>query len=339
MSNTTDPIRSRFDELDQLIEAADRIVITSHERVDGDGLGSMLALQHHCRERNKKTVCFSFDFSPGNLSFLPGVDAVTGDRLAVEAHEPQLYIFLDVGDIARSHLVEHLKQRKDKGITVVNIDHHPGDYVSADHQALVDVHIVDPKMSATAEIIYHYLNHHQHPISKETATCLLTGILTDTGNFSNKATTDSSMDAAGRLLLHGARLQRITDKIIRNQSVSSLKLWGRALSRLTQDPDTGIASTAITQRDLQECQADMEALDGVANFLNNLKEAAAVAFYRELPDGTIRASLRTTRDDVDVAKIAARYGGGGHAKAAGFSATGKLVQTPHGWRVEKNMLA
>lgn len=333
MSPISDTISSGFGELDRLIDGAKRIVITSHERVDGDGLGSMLALHHHCQTRNKETLCFSVGFEPGNLGFLPGVDVVTSDPAVVEQYQADTYIFLDVGDIARSHLTEHLKSRSDD-FTVVTVDHHPGDHASDDHKALVDVFIVDPSMSSTAELFYHFLHHHQHPISKEMATCLLTGILMDTGNFSNKATTDSSMDVAGQLLLQGARLQRITDRIIRNQSVSSLKLWGRALSRLVQDPETGIASTAIFQKDLQECDADMDALEGVSNFLNNLKEAAAVIFYRELSDGTIRASLRTTRDDMNVAEIAARFGGGGHAKAAGFNATGALVQTPTGWRVE-----
>lgn len=339
MNTLTDSIRRTFGELDHLIEKANRIIITSHERVDGDGLGSMLALHHHCLDRNKKTVCFSVDFEPGSLSFLPGVDAVTANPRHVVDHKADLYIFLDVGDISRSRLTDQLKADKERGAKVVTIDHHRADFATPEHQSLIDVHIVDPDMAATAELVYHFLAHHNHTISKDTATCLLTGILSDTGNFSNKATTDSAMAAAGELLLQGARLQRITEKMIRNQSVNSLKLWGRALSRLTNDPETGFTSTAITQRDLAECGVDLEAVEGVANFLNNLSEAKAVIFYRELTDGTIRASLRTTRDDVDVAKIAAEHGGGGHTKAAGFSATGKLVQTDHGWRVEENVLA
>lgn len=337
MSAISDTITSGFIKLNQLINQADRIVLTSHEQVDGDGLGSMLALHHHLTERGKQVLCFSIDFAPGGYHFLPGVDSVVSEPEKVDHHQPELVIFLDVGNLSRSHLVDHLERRRQHGLKAVSIDHHPPEHAGP-HQHLVHLTIIDPAMSATAQLVYHFLAHHRHPVSKEIATCLLTGILTDTSNFSNQATTHSCLAVAGKLLLAGANLHQITDQVVRNQSVSSLKLWGRALSRLTQDPKTVITSTAITLRDLAECGADADDADGIANFLNNLQGARAVVVYREQSDGTVRASLRTTRNDVDVGKLAAQHGGGGHAKAAGFTAKGTLVLTEHGWRVQETVV-
>ena len=245
-----------------------------------------------------------------------------------------MIIFLYIGDIKRSQIVDYLKGIYSEKISTVNIDHHPIAFSDPEHEKLIDLHLVDNSMSATAEIIFYYLNHHNHNINRNIATCLLTGILTDTGNFSNKATTDSSMSVAGNLLLCGANLGQITDTIIRNQSVNTLKLWGRALSRLTYNPENRIITTAILLKDLEECQVDKDAADGIANFLNNLRNAKAVIVFREEDDGMVKASLRTTRDDVDVSEIAKKYGGGGHEKAAGFSTKGTLEYDESGWRVK-----
>jgi phosphoesterase RecJ-like protein len=91
----------------------------------------------------------------------------------------------------------------------------------------------------------------------------------------------------------------------------------------------------ITQADLKEFAATDEMLEGVANFLNSLEGYRAVLVLKEKSDGTVKGSLRTTRDDVDVAAIAKLFGGGGHRKAAGFTMPGRLVETEQGWRVEK----
>ncbi|MFH0952374.1 MAG: bifunctional oligoribonuclease/PAP phosphatase NrnA [Patescibacteria group bacterium] len=334
MTTPDDNMRQLFDQLEELVKKHERILLTSHARADGDGLGSMLGLLHHLRDRDKKIVCFAKDFTPGPYHFMPGVDEVTSNIETVHDHQPQLVILLDSANIERTHIIDHLKSRSRDSYQVVNIDHHPADPNDADEQKNIDLQIVDHGMSSTAEIVFHYFDHHNHNISRPTATCLLTGILTDTGNFSNKATTDSSMSAAGSLLISGANLQQITEKTIRNKSVGSLKLWGRALSRLIHDPKTGIVSTAILQQDLADYNVNEEAADGIANFLNNLDGAKAVIIFREETAGVVRGSLRTTRDDVDVAKLAAQYGGGGHTKAAGFTTNGKLIPDKTGWRIE-----
>ena len=114
--------------------------------------------------------------------------------------------------------------------------------------------------------------------------------------------------------------------------MTTLKLWGRALDRLTRHAN-GVVSTVITQADLVECAATEEDTEGISNFLNALQDAKVIMVLKE-QDGQVKGSLRTTEADVDVAAMAKQFGGGGHKKAAGFSVPGHLVQTSHGWRIE-----
>ena len=196
------------------------------------------------------------------------------------------------------------------------------------------VNLVHGEASSTSEIIYHFFDFHDIPINKEIATCLLTGIMTDTGNFSNLATTPSSLEIAGRLLNYGGRIRQISDNTIKNKSLSNLQLWGRALARLKKDEKTGLVTTVLTKKDYQELGLDENNTEGIANFLNNIEDAKTIIVFREKDDGTIKASLRTTHPNVDVSELAKKYGGGGHKKAAGFSLKGKIKDTKEGWKVE-----
>ncbi|HAO81568.1 TPA: hypothetical protein DCQ82_02560 [Candidatus Veblenbacteria bacterium] len=144
------------------------------------------------------------------------------------------------------------------------------------------------------------------------------------------------MKAAADLLARGANASRALRQVIGNRTLTELKLWGRAFERLHDYPDLGLVVTVITQKDLAEFDASEDMLEGVANFLNDLEGYRAIMVLKEKPEGTVKGSLRTTRDDVDVAAVAKLFGGGGHKKAAGFSLPGKLVETEQGWKIENS---
>jgi len=186
--------------------------------------------------------------------------------------------------------------------------------------------------SSTSEIVYKFLNHFNFEINKNIATCLLTGILTDTGNFTNGATTVSALKIASDLLIRGARFNQITFSTSKNKSLAILKLWGRILSRLEEN-DLGVVFTVITLKDLEESELDREALEGVANFLNNLAGLRIILVLKEEENGFIKGSLRSNDDVLDVSEIAKFLGGGGHKKAAGFTIKGQLVEVDGKWKV------
>ena len=180
--------------------------------------------------------------------------------------------------------------------------------------------------------MHRLMQHLRIPINRHAATSLLTGILTDTGHFSNLGTTQEAMEIASDLLAKGADHRTITEATMRNKSIGTLQLWGRALSRLTINHTTGVVSTVVTLEDLKECGVDGEATTGISNFLNSLSEGKIALVLQEDANNLIKGSLRTT-SDINVADIAKQFGGGGHAKAAGFKIKGKLVKTQRGWKV------
>lgn len=315
-----------FQKIKEEISKAREIIVITHRHPDGDALGSLLGMGHYLTLARASYTLFCLSPVPEYLQFLPGRDSITSDKTMLLEKEYDLVIILDSGDLEYAGVHEYFHRLKGLPV-VINIDHHP----TNTHYG--HVNLVQPKVSSTSEIIYHFLDYHRVPITKDVATSLLTGILTDTGSFSNLSTTPLSLEVSSRLMAHGARVKEIINHTFQNKTLPQLQLWGRALSRLKEDKKTGIITTVLTQQDFEELGMDDDSSEGIANFLNNIEGAKAVIVLREKSDGTIKASLRTTQADVDVAQIAKFFGGGGHKKAAGFSLKGKLVETDRGWKV------
>jgi len=317
--------------LDRLLKKSNRILLTMTTGPDGDSIGALLAMCHVVHHYGKTCFCFSPDPIPPMFDYL-----VKDHRIMREmddsVHEYDLVIIFDTGDIKRSPLADELIKRDPLKTIVVNIDHHP---TMIDHrgQRAVDHSHVDTHASSTTQMMHRLMQHLRIPINRHAATSLLTGILTDTGHFSNLGTTQEAMEIASDLLAKGADHRTITKATMQNKSIGTLQLWGRALSRLTINKASGIVSTVLTLQDLQECGVDRDASTGISNFLNSLSEGKIALVLQEEEGNIIKGSFRTT-SDINVAELAKQFGGGGHAKAAGFKVKGKLVKTPKGWKVE-----
>lgn len=315
-----------FQKIKEAINKANEVIVVAHQNPDGDALGSLLGMSHYLTLNNTPHTLFCLSPVPEYLKFLPDIEKIVSDEKVLTEKHHDLVIILDSGDLEYAGIDQHFRQLKGLPV-VINIDHHPT------NQHYGHINLVHAKASSTSEIIYHFLDYFRHPINKNVATQLLTGILTDTGSFSNLSTTPSSMEVASRLMAYGARVKEITTNTLQNKSLSQLQLWGRALSRLKQDPKTDIITTVLTKDDFKELGMSDESGEGISNFLNIVEKARAIMVLREKSDGTIKGSLRTTRPDVDVAKIAKFFGGGGHKKAAGFTIKGKLKETATGWKI------
>jgi phosphoesterase RecJ-like protein len=314
-----------FQKIKDEIAKAKSVLVITHQNPDGDALGSLLGLRHYLVHHRIAYQLFCATTIPEYLKFLPHAEEIKTEAAVLTEQEYDVVIILDSGDLEYAGVAEHFHHLKGLPV-VINIDHH-GTNTHYGH-----LNVVNPQASSTAEIIYNILDYFRLPIPKEVATALLTGILTDTGSFSNLSTTPSSMEAASRLLALGAKVREIIDYTFHNKSLKQLQLWGRALARLKEDKETGIITTVLTKKDFDELELE-ESSEGIANFLNNVEKAKAIIVLTEKGDGVIKASMRTTHPDVDVSKIAKYFGGGGHKKAAGFSLKGKLVETEKGWKV------
>lgn len=290
------------------------ILLIPHQHPDGDALGSVTALMHILKRLDIRHSAFCATESSEKLLFLPHADRVTTDA-NIWNEDIDLIIVLDSGDLRYAGVDAHIKDM-DSRPYIINIDHHPT------NEHFGDLNLVIPEASSTTQILYHFFKVNAIDIDSYVATCLLTGLITDTGNFTNSATTTASLSIAGELVKRGGDINLIKRIIFQSKTLNALKLWGAVLSRLEEHDTHQIVYSYITKADLEEHGVDEEEVEGLANFMNNLADGKAALILREQETGKMKGSFRTTREDIDVSAIAKLLGGGGHKKAAGFSADG-----------------
>lgn len=317
----------------QALDRADRVLLTVTTGVDGDSLGSLVAMSYALDHLGKSWFAYVPEDLPAMFGYLtkrrPLMREMDG-----HVHQFPLVIIFDTGDMKRSPLTPDLVTRP-AATQVVNIDHHPT-VTDFDGRSAVDLNIVDDQAAATTEMLTRLFDELGVAIDGPMATSLLTGILTDTGHFAHHNTTSETIAVAAKLMAKGADHRTITSATMRNKSLGTLKLWGRALSRLAYNPSSGVVSTVIMLKDYEDCGVTDEATEGIANFLNTLSEGKVALVLKEDMGGYVKGSFRTT-SEVNVAEMAKKLGGGGHARAAGFRIRGKLVETGLGWHVERTV--
>lgn len=311
-----------FAKAEREIKKARRLAVVTHYNPDGDALGSLLAFGRWLVDRQKDFALYCASRPPAALEFLPGLAQVKAEP---DEHwaKSDTVIVLDCADLGMTRLGSDEFAAKN----LIVFDHH------LTNGGYGQVNIVAPGAAATAEIIFQFFLSVGFAPDKETADCLLTGIYTDTDAFTNLAATAQSLRAASELVKLGADLKEIGACTVRNKSIKSLKLWGRALQRLRLDEEKEMAVTVLRKEDFAACQASEEEAEGVANLLNHLADVKIAMVLREREDGTVKGSLRTTDAGLDVSKIAKLLGGGGHAKAAGFTVPGRLAESEKGWEI------
>lgn len=318
-------MENRFRAIYGEVLAARHPLLVAHAKPDGDALGAVLAFGRFLESRGRLHTRFCIDPVPPEYAFMPGVERMIHDEAAVRAARPDLAVIFDSGDLAYAGVERLLSELGDPPI--INIDHH------GTNRAFGRTNVVVPEASSTAEIVHRFFSANQIDVDREMATCLLTGICFDTFNFSNPGTSAAALGLGAELLRRGARFSAVQKYLLQNKSVTTLRLWGVVLSRLTWNAKYGVAATVIRQDDLLAAGADEEAIKGISNFLNNVLNVPTVLVLTELPGGFVRGSFRTT-GELDVAKISRAFGGGGHRKAAGFTIKASVVEKNGEWRIE-----
>ncbi|MFA5188302.1 MAG: bifunctional oligoribonuclease/PAP phosphatase NrnA [Patescibacteria group bacterium] len=283
-------------------------LVVSHENPDGDTLGASLALLQVLENENKHYQYFCQNKPPDYFNFLPKIENLIWDYNKIDLAQHDLIIAIDCGDLKRTGLAEKLQLQNQ---VIINIDHHHS------NDNFGQLNLVIPQASSTSEIVYNLFNFLKIPLDKYMATNLLTGILTDTTNFTNAATSTASLKISAELLKIGARINQIIENITHNKNFDALKLWGNLLDRIEYNAEYNFAYTTVTLEDLINFKMPAESFDGLANFLSSLQTADFILVLSE-EDHFIKGSLRTTRDEIDVSRLAQAFNGGGHKKAAGF---------------------
>ncbi len=314
-------IKLNFKKALELIQRSQRIFLTAHVGDDGDDLGAMQAVYQFLKKSGKDPVMGLAGGVQKNLLFLPFV-AEIGQPF--ETTEADLLITFGCSKIDRTgqRLLQSFKG------PVINFDHHP------DNSNFGTVNVVDDKMAAVAQLVYYFLQYAEAEIDQKMATCLLTGIFTDTGGFKHANTTSEVFAVAGELLKRGARIDKIAFETMGKKRPQTLRAWSKGLENARLDPEKRMVFSVLTEDDLKEIGANEEDLNGFVELLNNLPQAKFALLLRQDGD-VVRGSLRSEpHKKVDVSKIAKSFGGGGHKLAAGFKVKGRLKRAGSAWQIE-----
>ncbi|MFH1712839.1 MAG: DHH family phosphoesterase [Candidatus Jacksonbacteria bacterium] len=296
----------------QKIQKSKNIFITSHHSCP-DAIGSICALTEFLHNQQKSVFPFLSRPVPKHLLNLPCSQEIQTEKSDLSLFD--LFLILDAGDLKQTGLEKELSAviKNAANKSVINIDHHKT------NEYFGHINVVDKNASSTCEMIYLMLNNNGLNINEKISECLLTGIIGDTGNFTNGATNKQAFSAAADLIWRGANIFKIIENLFSTEaSINTLRLWGKIFERLTYNPKYDIAVSYVLQKDLLECQVSEDCVEIVANLLNYIHNIKAGMLLKEKEDGSFKVSMRSTHPNIDVSRLAKMLGGGGHKKAAGF---------------------
>lgn len=318
-------IKEKFQKAYKKIKQANNILIVTHERPDGDGLASGCALALLANKLSKKYSMYCHDKTPALLNFIPNIDKITNKK-TFDWYNFDLIIIIDCGAISRTRLEEEIRS-KNSNQYIIEFDHHP----AVDDYADLEIRL--PDMSSTAEILFHFFKNNNLAFDKQIATCILTGILTDTINFLNPSTTADTIAISSEMLSSGAQMPRINRFTWKNKNIHSMKALGNILDKLKINNQYAFAFCCLTYDEMASLNEEEETFDSVMNFLTNIDNVKAIMLLREEEPGKIKGSLRTNYPNIDISRLAKHLNGGGHAKASGFRVGGKIIKTENSWRI------
>jgi len=303
-------MRKEFNTICKAVNGAGRILIATHTDPDGDAIGSMIALYILFKSLKRKVTMYCREKVPSIYSFLHHSKEIKNEP--PKNTDFDVAIAVDCGDIKRLgrniNIRSHAK-------TLINIDHHP------DNTKFGDVNYVRD-ISSVSEMIYELFGVFGIKINKEAATCLYTGIMTDTGNFRYDYTTPQTLRIAASLAENGANISRIAMTVYEAKTIPSLKILGAAMYRLESSDSGKVVWTVLNKDLIKAVGAKSEDLTGIVDQLRSIKGAEVAILFREEAD-EIKVNFRS-KFNINVSAIAKKLGGGGHVKASGAIMHGNI---------------
>jgi phosphoesterase RecJ-like protein len=280
------------------------VLVGTHLNPDGDAVGCAIAMSIFLDQLGVKNHPICHSPVPANLRFLPQSERLS---LCAPPGEHDLGIVLDLESLKRLGSVRESFERCRRMIV---IDHH------VPHEAPGDLRIVDTTAPATAAILVRLLRACSADITPDMATCLLAGLVTDTGSFRYQNTTAESLATASFLLERGGDIVQIGEEVYHRKPMTAILLQGRLIANLRTSHDGRFVWSLLRQADFLETGANDENSEGLVHELLAVETATIAALIREPSPNKVRCSLRS-RGACDVAAVAREFGGGGHVNAAG----------------------
>ena len=308
----------------QCIQDATHIVLATHVHPDGDALGSLLGFADILESQGKKVfryldapVSHLYDFLPTAKLVNTNIDAaIKFAEQASAAGNKVVAVALDCGD------AERLGESKERLLAIspfIVIDHHHGHREFGDHLWL------ESSCSSTGEMVYELALALNANVSVEAAFCLYVAIVTDTGSFRYESTSPRTMRVAADLIEKGVRPDEVAESVYDNYTLARLRLMELVLATLVVHAEGKIALVSVNEAMFKQSGATSDDVEGFINYPRSLSTVQVAGFIKEIKKGTVSVSLRA-KGNVDVAAIAAHFGGGGHKNAAGFRFSGTSIE-------------
>ena len=307
---------NNFDEITKVLQKNNNFLITSHVNLDGDGIGSELALYFILKKLKKKPIILNQDKLPKIYDFLPGSNKVHYlEDNCIDTKSIDVGIVLDCSNVKRiGKTYEIFKDIK----TIINIDHHKS------NENFGGLNYVDSSVSSVGEIIYELIRSiNIDLLDEDISTCLFAAIITDTGSFRYSNVSSKTFKIASDLTSFGIKPYLIANNIYNRNTYSGLKLLGEALSTLETDDSNYVSWLTITRKMLNNAKANDEEIEGIIDVATTLDNTEISILFRETKDNKIKISFRS-KGNFDVNKFAGKFKGGGHPNAAGCLCSGKM---------------
>ena len=299
-----------------VLREARTVCVIGHVRPDGDCVGSQLALTLALQAEGKQVTCWNEDVMPQKYRFLDPDSLLQKPKAGQEF---DCVVAADAASLERlgGRVVECIATRK----LLINIDHH------ASNSRYGDLDWVSPRQPSTGELIYRLLRVARWPITPRIADCLFTAVSTDTGSFQYPSTLPSTYHVAGELVARGANLARICDEVYQSFPLPRARLLKRVYTRFRLTAKDRIAYFWLKKADFARTGAESADSEGLIDHIRAIEPVVVACVFEEVEPELTRISLRSKSDKVNVNEVAAQFGGGGHAAAAGARIEGTPLAT------------
>lgn len=288
-----------------LIQGAYHIVVASHINPDGDTLGSMLGLGIALKKTGKKITYFNKEETlPKKFDFLPSFTKIK----SLLPKNYDLFICVDAASFERMGVDTFSPH------TMIAFDHHKS------NTRFADINIVDPTKVSTSLVVLDFLEYFKYEITKECATSLYTALVEDSGFFKFDRVDGETFEKAAYLVKKGANPSNISNMLTNRNSLAKLRLMQRYLDALSLKNNATVCISKIKLNDFRQTGASKSDSDSFVNIGLSLATVHLSIFMYEIDKEFIKFSLRSKDDSIDCSKIALKYTGGGHKRAAGFTA-------------------
>ena len=295
---------STLDNILEEINKAETIVILTHENPDGDAVGTSLALYHSLKQMGKNPDII-IPVLPRIFEFLPGANEIKKES-NVEKYDLAISV-----DCATIKMLNGFSNYFEDAKVKISIDHHSTNTMFGDYN------YVSPDSPACAQVLLVVLDYLKVEVTKEIGTCILTGIITDTGGFKYSGVTAETFEFVAWLLNKGINVSKIYRKVLQTKTRANFELNRIAADRLEFFEDGKIAYTYITKEDEEKVHAESGDHEGIVETGRDIEGVEVSIFIRQTDKGC-KVSMRSN-EYVNVSDVCLLLGGGGHAHAAGVS--------------------